>query len=92
MPDKTIVCRCEDLSLQEIRDLIDKGYKSIDEIKRISRCGMGTCQGRGCRQIVAQEIAKATGQSMEDIQMPKFRPPVKPIKLGTLLGGEDEDA
>lgn len=92
MPDRTIVCRCEDLTLEEIRDLIKKGYQSIDEIKRVSRCGMGPCQGRGCRQIVAQEIAGATGKNMEEIKMPKFRPPVKPIKLGILLGGEDEHA
>ncbi len=92
MPNNTIVCRCEDLSLKEIRDLIAAGYTSIDEIKRISRCGMGPCQGRGCRQLVAQEIAGATGQSQAEVKMPKFRQPVKPIKLGVLLRGEEEDA
>lgn len=92
MPNNTIVCRCEDLSLQEIKDLIGQGYTSIDEIKRISRCGMGPCQGRGCRQLVGQEIAGATGQSQAELKMPKFRQPVKPIKLGVLLGGEEEDA
>ena len=91
MPNRTIVCRCEDISLEEIRDMIAKGHKSIDEIKRLSRCGMGPCQGRGCRQIVAQEISGATGESMDDLKMPKFRPPVKPIKLGILLGGEDDN-
>jgi BFD-like [2Fe-2S] binding domain. len=92
MPDRTIVCRCEDLSLKDVRELIDQGFQSIDEIKRISRCGMGPCQGRGCRQVVAQEIAAATGKKLDEIEMPKFRPPVKPVKLGILLGGEKEDA
>ena len=92
MPDRTIVCRCEDLTLQEIRDLIHEGHQSTDEIKRMSRCGMGPCQGKGCRQVVAREIAAATGQRPEDIKMPKFRPPVKPVKLGIFLGGEEEDA
>lgn len=92
MPDRTIVCRCEDINLKEIRDLIEQGFKSIDEIKRISRCGMGPCQGRGCRQLVAQEIANATGKSIEQIKMPKFRPPVKPVKLGVFLGGGQGDA
>lgn len=92
MPNNTIVCRCEDLSLKEIQDLISNGYTSIDEIKRISRCGMGPCQGRGCRQLVAQEISGATGQSLAELKVPKFRQPVKPIKLEVLLGGEDEDA
>lgn len=91
MPNRTIVCRCEDISLEEIRDMVAKGHKSIDEIKRLSRCGMGPCQGRGCRQTLAQEIAAATGQGIDDLKMPKFRPPVKPIKLGILLGGEDDN-
>jgi len=89
---RTIVCRCEDIDLEEIRELIRQGFTSIDEIKRISRCGMGLCQGRGCRQVVAREIARATGKTLEQVQMPTFRQPVRPLKLGKLLGGENEDA
>ncbi|MHB1653046.1 MAG: (2Fe-2S)-binding protein [Desulfitobacteriaceae bacterium] len=92
MPDRTTVCRCEDITLKEIKELIGQGYETIDEIKRISRCGMGACQGRTCRPTVAQEIANATGRSLDQVEMPKFRPPVKPIQLGILLEGEDEDA
>lgn len=92
MQNNTILCRCEDLTQKEIRDLIDKGFTSIDEIKRVSRCGMGPCQGRGCRQQVAQEIATATNQNLDEIKIPKFRPPVKPIKLGVLLEEGEENA
>jgi NAD(P)H-nitrite reductase large subunit len=35
--DDVIVCRCEDVTLGEIRRLISEGYHTIDEIKRISR-------------------------------------------------------
>lgn len=92
MPDNTIVCRCEDISLAEIRELIARGITSIDEIKRLTRAGMGPCQGRGCRQIIAQEIARATGRSMDEISMPKFRPLVVPVKLGAFIGGDGQDA
>ncbi|MCL4515802.1 MAG: (2Fe-2S)-binding protein, partial [Firmicutes bacterium] len=37
MEDKTIICRCEDVSLEEIRELIREGFTTLDEIKRISR-------------------------------------------------------
>jgi len=86
--DNTIVCRCEEITLGEIREYIRKGYRSIDEIKRISRAGMGPCQGRTCRQLIMQELSKATGQGMSDLRMSTFRPPTKPIKLGALVGGE----
>ncbi len=93
MEDNTIVCRCSDLTLQDVRDLINKGYTSFDELKRISRIGMGPCQGRTCMQIVLRELSIATGKPISELSPGIFRPPVKPIKLGeiarhALEGGE----
>jgi bacterioferritin-associated ferredoxin len=96
MPDttahRTIVCRCEDLTLQEIRDQIAAGHTTMEEIKRLTRCGMGPCQGRTCRSLLAAEIATATGQDVSQVALPTFRPPLKPVKLGVLLATEDGDA
>lgn len=86
--DNTFVCRCEELTMGELRELIRKGYHTVDEIRRISRAGMGPCQGRTCRQIIMQELAAATGTKLVDMKTVTFRPPVKPIKLGTIAGGE----
>jgi len=91
--ENTIVCRCEDITLKEIRGLITQGFETLDEVKRICRCGMGPCQGRTCQQIVMGEIAKATGKDIKDVKVSTFRPPVESIKLGILAeaaGGEDE--
>ncbi len=89
--DNTFICRCEELTLGELRELIRKGYTTVDEIKRVSRAGMGPCQGRTCRQLIMQELAVATGQKIADLPMSTFRPPVKPIKLGTIAGGADNE-
>ena len=83
--DNTIVCRCEDLSLTAIRKAIADGYRTIDEIKRVTRAGMGPCQGRTCRPIIAGELARHYKIPMEEVLMPTFRPPVKPIKLGSFV-------
>mgnify|MGYP000940286558 CR=1 FL=1 len=88
MENKVIVCRCEDVTLEDIHKLIKQGYRTIDEIKRVARAGMGPCQGRTCRMLIAQELAKAYGVSMEEVIMPTFRPTVKPVKLGVFAGGE----
>ena len=85
MPDRTIVCRCEDLTLQDIRDIISAGLTTMEEVKRLTRCGMGPCQGRTCGGIVANEIARATGVAIEDVAPPTYRPPIKPVKLGLFL-------
>ena len=45
---------------------------------------MGPCQGRGCRDIIMREIARATGKSVAEVDPGTIRPPVKPIKIGLL--------
>lgn len=89
--DNTFICRCEELTLGELREMIRKGFTTIDEIRRISRAGMGPCQGRTCRQLIMQELAAATGVKISDQRTVTFRPPVKPIKLGTIAGGERDE-
>ena len=85
MADCNLICRCEDLTLEDIRMVIAEGFRTIDEIKRVTRAGMGPCQGRTCRLMIAQEISRHYGISMEEVLMPTFRPPVKPVKLGSFI-------
>jgi len=89
--DNTIICRCEDITLGETRALIAQGYTTIDEIKRVSRAGMGQCQGRTCRQLIAREIAQALGITVEQVELPQFRPPTRPIVLSTIVEGEGNE-
>lgn len=89
--DNTIICRCEGVTLGEIRELIRQGYKTVDEIKRISRAGMGPCQGRTCRHLIMQEIRKITGQNIEDMPISTFRPPTEPVKLKYFAGGDTDE-
>ena len=90
MPNKTIVCRCEDITLEEIQEWIERGYRDIEEIKRLTRAGMGPCQGRTCRAHILRELARATGMTQGDVQ-PSYRPPVKPVSLKTLAGCDCHD-
>jgi len=92
MPDKDndiVICRCEEITLGEIREWIDRGYDSVCEIKRASRAGMGPCQGRGCQDIIMREISRRRGIPMDQVEAATVRPPAKPIKIGLLAeGGE----
>lgn len=84
------VCRCEEVTLEEIDEWIDKGYDTVEELKRVLRVGMGPCQGRGCQDILLREIARKTGKKITEIQPATARPPVKPIKIGLLAKGGEE--
>jgi bacterioferritin-associated ferredoxin len=89
-PEKIYVCRCEEVTLDEIDEWIERGYDTVEELKRILRVGMGPCQGRGCQDILMREIAKKTGKPISEIAPATVRPPVKPIKIGLLADGGEE--
>ena len=89
-PKDIIVCRCADVTLQEIKDLLDKGISDLDDIKRLSRAGMGQCQGKTCRNLILAEIARKKGIKIEEVEDSRYRPPAIAIPLG-LLSEEDED-
>jgi bacterioferritin-associated ferredoxin len=87
-----IVCRCEEIALDEIREWIDRGCESFNELKRVLRVGMGPCQGRGCQDIILRELSRRTGIPIDQIEPGTVRPPVKPIKTGLLASGGDGSA
>jgi bacterioferritin-associated ferredoxin len=91
MPNRTFVCRCSDITLEEIRELIEQGYQTIDEIKRISRLGMGPCGGKTCTPLIMAEIARARGIRPAEVEMATFRPPTKNIKLDLLAKAGEGD-
>ncbi|MFZ4984503.1 MAG: FAD-dependent oxidoreductase [Blastocatellia bacterium] len=70
--DQTIVCRCEDVSLGQLRP-----HNSWRAGKLQTRCGMGSCQGRIC----GPAIEFLLGWRAESI-----RPPILPARVGTLPG------
>ncbi|MDD2452988.1 MAG: (2Fe-2S)-binding protein [Synergistaceae bacterium] len=88
--DQIYVCRCEEVTLEEIDEWIDKGYDTVEELKRVLRVGMGPCQGRGCQDILMREIAKKTGKHISEVEPATVRPPAKPIKIGLLAEGGEE--
>jgi NAD(P)H-nitrite reductase large subunit len=81
---RSIVCRCEDISEEDVIHAIDEGYTDIEELRKKLRIGMGPCQGRVCIQIVARILEKKTGKKVSLIPLPTVRPPLVPVPLGTV--------
>lgn len=85
-----IICRCEDVSLQEIEDLIDQGITDPEELKRFLRIGMGPCQGRTCGKLVTRIIAQKTGRPVNEIKSTTKRPPLVSIRMNELFEDDNE--
>lgn len=91
MTDDAIVCRCEDVTYGQIVRAIEQGFTTIEEIKRMLRCGMGACQGRTCGRLIAQIILAKTGKPLSQVALPTFRPPTGPTELAILAGEPHEE-
>ena len=90
MENDIIICRCQEVTRQEILDAIEQGATTVDGVKRRTRAGMGLCQGKTCERLVAKILSQETGIPMEQILPQTKRMPVRPVKIGILGGSEDE--
>ncbi|MGY4474578.1 FAD-dependent oxidoreductase [Bradyrhizobium sp. USDA 3364] len=88
----TIVCRCEEVTAQDILDAVAIGATGPNQLKAYHRTGMGPCQGRLCGLTVTQLMAQARGKSPQDIGYYRLRAPVKPITLAELAAMPQTEA
>jgi NAD(P)H-nitrite reductase large subunit len=87
---KVIVCRCEDVTLKDVRHSIALGYSDIEEVKRYTGFGTGPCQGKECHGLVAALIAEESGQDPAAIEPFTSRSPISPTPLRLLAGAAAE--
>jgi hypothetical protein len=83
---KIVLCRCENLTLAGLHDLLNVGVTNMQEIKKLSRCTMGPCQGRTCKELIAKEIAAYLSVPIAELDIPISRAPIKPITIGQIIG------
>jgi NADPH-dependent 2,4-dienoyl-CoA reductase/sulfur reductase-like enzyme len=88
MTDDTILCRCEEVTVGEVRQAIEAGATSPDAVKAVTRVGMGRCQGRMCSAVLSHVIARETGQQVETVGCLSPRPPVVSVPVDGLLNEE----
>jgi len=83
LADDTIACRCEAVTVGEIRAAIHAplGPREVNRVKAITRCGMGRCQGRFCGPALQEIVAGACDAPIADVGRLRMQAPVKPIPL-----------
>lgn len=88
-PD-TIICRCEDVTCGEIDAALGGGAHDVGAVKRLTRAGMGRCQGRYCGPLIAETMAERAGAAPDETTAFVARPPAKPIPLSAIARKEFE--
>jgi sarcosine oxidase subunit alpha len=88
MTGDTIVCRCERVTAGEIRALIRQGYRDINEIKAVTRAGMGACGGKTCTPLI-HHLFRDEGIPEAEVVDNVKRPLFIEVPLGVFAGAEE---
>jgi NADPH-dependent 2,4-dienoyl-CoA reductase/sulfur reductase-like enzyme len=79
--NETIVCRCEEVTAGQLREVAALGCMGPNQAKAFTRCGMGPCMGRQCGNTVSQVFANYHARDVGDIGHYRIRPPIKPLTV-----------
>jgi NADPH-dependent 2,4-dienoyl-CoA reductase/sulfur reductase-like enzyme len=84
-PD-TVLCRCEGVTAAEVGEILEEGAPDLAYVKRMTRAGMGLCQGRLCEAGLTALFLHRTGRFAGSLAPLSVRPPVRPVPIDVLAG------
>ncbi len=93
-PDDAIICRCERISAGEIKAAIRKGVRDINQLKALTRVGMGACGSKTCRPMIwriFQEEGVDPGTVTDRVDRPLFVEVPIGVLAGARTGGRYEN-
>ncbi len=80
-----MACLCERVSAEDVRRLIRSGVTDINQIKAVTRAGMGACGGKSCDTLI-RSIFRQEGIDPGRITPGTKRPLFVEVPLGILAG------
>lgn len=88
---ETIICRCEHISAETIRELIRNGVRDINQLKAATKVTMGACGGKTCLALI-KKIFREEGIPDCDVVEPTQRPVFVEVPIETLAKNQQEDS
>jgi sarcosine oxidase subunit beta len=89
IPDKAIVCACEDVTVADLHEAVARGFGDIESMKRYTGLGTGPCQGKSCLAAAVRYCADRAHLPPE-AQVPfRSRPPLVPTTVSAFAGLPD---
>ena len=85
LADEAIVCRCERVTVGEIRAAVREGVRDINQLKALTRAGMGACGAKTCRPMIWR-VFQEEGVDLDQVTDRIDRPLFVEVPLGILAG------
>ena len=83
--DEIVVCRCERVTLGQIREAIRGGVRDMNQLKAMLGAGLGACGGKTCGPLI-RSIFRREGVPDEEVTYFTERPLTAEVPFG-LFGG-----
>ncbi len=89
---KCIVCQCEDVTLDDLEDAFEHGFRDLESLKRFTGLATGLCQGKCCVAHAARFLAGLKGGDEAAADPPRTRPLLRPTPVRAFAGPEELSA
>ncbi len=86
------LARSEHMGQRSLGTLLEDGPPDAEQVKRLTRAGMGVCQGRRCREQVSLLLAMAANLPPGAAPRGNWRVPVRPVPLGVMADWQETAA
>ena len=83
-PPRCLDWQSERMSNRSLQTQLQDGPVDPDQVRRLTRVGMGECQGRRCREQAALLLAAESGTDISEVPFMSYRPPVRPLPLSVM--------
>jgi sarcosine oxidase, subunit alpha len=87
-PDEAIVCRCERIRAGAIRAAIRAGCRDLNQLKALTRAGMGACGSKTCRPMIWR-MFKEEGVDLGTVTDRVDRPLFVEVPIGVFAGASE---
>lgn len=90
MADESMICLCERVSVKQVRDLIRQGMTDLNQIKAVTRAGMGPCGAKTCETLI-KGLLREEGIPVENVVPNTKRPVFIEVPLEKFSSGDSNE-
>ncbi|MGH9105057.1 MAG: FAD-dependent oxidoreductase [Acidimicrobiales bacterium] len=80
----TVFCRCEQSTWGAVKAAVAGGASTVREVRNLTSCGMGYCQGRTCGPALQLALSSLSGRRLDEVGHLHRRPVAVPVPLARL--------
>lgn len=91
LADSAYICRCERVTVGEIRTLIRAGVRDINQIKAVTKASMGACGGKTCLNLI-KRLFLNEGVMLNEVTETPIRPVFVEVPISVLANAKEQEA